>query len=330
MNSLNQKMRIMMVVGDLCSESNPSFQPFVRSQIESVADLGHDVEIFNIQGPDAWYHYATKGSKLYRRAREFEPHVVHSHYSYCAFTAMISLPHPQVISFMGDDVLGDFTMNGARTLRSYLHLPVAWIPQLFARQIIVKSAEMVPYIRHPNVHVVPNGIDYDTFYPMEKETARRDIGLDGDANYIIFPGDIHDERKRFALAREACAILRERYGIDNEILHMRTRPQRELNRYFNASDVMVFTSWSEGSPNVIKEAMATNLPIVSVPVGDVEDVIGGTRGCYVVNDDPEAIAAHLAQALKTKERTNGRHDIQWLRIENVAKRLETIYRAAIQ
>ena len=321
-------MRILMVVADLCSDTNPSFQPFVKSQIDSIIKLGHDVEIFNIKGPDAWYHYATKAPQLYRRAKEFRPHVVHSHYSYCAFTSMISIFYPQVISFMGDDVLGDFAMNGTRTLRSYLHLPIAWIPQHFARQIIVKSKEMVQHIKHPHVNVVPNGIDYGTFYPIEKLNARREIGLDAKANYIIFPGDINDERKRFSLAKEACVILSERYGIENEVLHMRTRPQRELNLYFNASDVMVFTSWSEGSPNVVKEAMATNLPIVSVRVGDVEDVIGRTRGCHVVVDDPRVIASHLAKVLQTKGRTNGRSDIEWLKIENIAKRLETIYRAA--
>ena len=319
-----------MVVADLCSEAKPSFQPFVKSQIDSIRALGHIVVVFNIQGPEAWYHYATKAPQLYRYARVFRPHVVHSHYSYCAFTALTTLPCPQVISFMGDDVLGDFRDNGSRTIRSYLHLPIAWLPQTLANQVIVKSKEMVSFVRHPRVHVVPNGISFETFFPVEKSIARRRLHLKDDANYIIFPGDIADERKRFSLARTACSILRERFGIEHQILHMRTKPQSELNLYFNSSDAMVFTSWSEGSPNVVKEAMATNLPIVSVMVGDVEEIIGRTEGCYVVQDDPEVIASHLARVIQAGQRTRGREDIAWLRSDNVAKRIESIYRAAIR
>ena len=53
----------------------------------------------------------------------------------------------------------------------------------------------------------------------------------------------------------------------------------------NAADALVLASHSEGSPNAIKEAMAVNLPVITVDVGDAVDVIGATEGCYVVPRD---------------------------------------------
>lgn len=314
-----------MVVADLASEENPAFQPFVKSQIQSIMDLGHDVRIFNIKGPDAWYHYISKMPALFKVARDFKPQIVHSHFSYCGFTALASLPYPQVISFMGDDVLGDFRENGRKTLRSYVHKPFAWIPTRFASQIIVKSREMRDYVVHPYVNVIPNGVDFGVFFPMDKGVARQKLGLKEEGKYIIFPGDINDGRKRFSLAKVASEILRSRFRLDHDLLAMRAKSQSELNLYFNAVDAMVFTSWSEGSPNVIKEAMASNTPIVSVDVGDASDVIGNTKNCFVVRDSPDEIALFLYKIIESGDRSDGRVTVSDLELGHVAERLERVY-----
>ena len=329
-NRNHNRLKILMVVADLPSKKDPSFQPFVKSQIQSIIELGHEVQICNIKGPDAWHHYFTTAPDLFRQARSFKPDVVHSHFSYCAFTALSTLPFPQVVSFMGDDLLGDFKENGRKTVRSYVHKPIAWLVILATSQVIVKNKEMAEYVRHPYVNVIPNGVDFKVFYPIDKETARQKLNLNTDRRYIIFPGDIKDETKRFSLANAACKILRSRYKLDHDLLIMRTKPQNELNFYFNAADAMVFTSWSEGSPNVIKEAMACNTPLVSVFVGDVEDVIANTKNCFVVQDNPEIIARHLYQVLESGERSNGRDTVGHLALRKVARRVERVYYKAIQ
>ena len=51
--------------------------------------------------------------------------------------------------------------------------------------------------------------------------------------------------------------------------------------YLNCADVLVLASLFEGSPTVIKEALACNIPIVSVDVGDVKEVIDNIQGCYI-------------------------------------------------
>ena len=54
----------------------------------------------------------------------------------------------------------------------------------------------------------------------------------------------------------------------------------------NACDALLFVSMYEGSPNIVKEALACNLPIVSVAVGDVAERLEGVAGCTCRSADP--------------------------------------------
>jgi teichuronic acid biosynthesis glycosyltransferase TuaC len=97
----------------------------------------------------------------------------------------------------------------------------------------------------------------------------------------------------------------------------------------NACDVLVLTSDFEGSPMVVKEAMATNLPVVSVRVGDVPDLIGTTPGCALAERDPADIAAKLVAVLRERQRTDGRDRIDYLHHDRTARRVLEVYRRAI-
>jgi len=98
----------------------------------------------------------------------------------------------------------------------------------------------------------------------------------------------------------------------------------------NACDVLVLVSDGEGSPMVIKEAMACNLPIVSVPVGDVPEVLGNTEGCYLCTQEPQDVAEKLELALRRGKRTNGRKTISHLEIGAISRRIITVYRNVLK
>jgi teichuronic acid biosynthesis glycosyltransferase TuaC len=90
--------------------------------------------------------------------------------------------------------------------------------------------------------------------------------------------------------------------------------------------VVLLTSLWEGSPNVIKEAMACNTPIVSTDVGDVKEIIGKTEGCFITSFDPEDVSDKIKKALEFGKRTTGREDIKHLESGVVAKRIIAIYK----
>ena len=107
--------------------------------------------------------------------------------------------------------------------------------------------------------------------------------------------------------------------------------------YMNAADCLLLTSDSEGSPNVIKEAMACNCPIVTTDVGDVRERLVNLEGCYIVHDNDcrftdtkhaaELIATELQKALAFSKRTDGYQRIldDKLEISQIAKRILDVY-----
>ena len=97
----------------------------------------------------------------------------------------------------------------------------------------------------------------------------------------------------------------------------------------NAADVLVLASLFEGSPNAVKEAMAVNLPVVTVEVGDTADLIGPTEGCYLVPRDAEAIAARIVEVCQRGARTAGREWIARLSMERVARQIVDLYQTVV-
>jgi glycosyltransferase involved in cell wall biosynthesis len=99
-----------------------------------------------------------------------------------------------------------------------------------------------------------------------------------------------------------------------------------------AANCLLLTSKTEGSPQVIKEAMACGCPIVSVDVGDVAERVSGVEGCYVVRTrEPKDIAEALLKAIAFKGKTKGRERIQEMGLSNdqVAERLMAIYQSLV-
>ena len=175
---------------------------------------------------------------------------------------------------------------------------------------------------------MPYGILIETLKPIDKNTSRNKLGLNQEDKLVLFCSKFSREGKNAPLAFSAVGLL-----DDVKLLELTGNyTKEEMNYLFNAVDVCLMTSISEGSPQFIKEAMACNCPIVSVNVGDVKEVIAHTEGCYVSDTyKKEEIAEKIKMALQFGKRTTGRERIfeMGLDTKSVSEKLMQIYNQAV-
>lgn len=180
------------------------------------------------------------------------------------------------------------------------------------------------------VAVVPSGVDLQRFRPMAKVAARLRMGWSPEEKVVVFNAGFDAIRKRLDLAEAAIRMARQWCGdIRFEVLDG-SETQERMPFYLNAADCLLMTSDREGSPNMVKEAIACNLPVVSVDVGDVKERLANVRPSRIVGRDPVEIGRALADVLQRPERSNGYEVIQDVSSENVAERVMAVYREAVR
>jgi glycosyltransferase involved in cell wall biosynthesis len=176
--------------------------------------------------------------------------------------------------------------------------------------------------------VIPSGLDLERFQVIPQVEARRYLGLARDRRLVLFVGSPTSTRKRYPLAQQAVAIVTR--SLPAELVLGWAVPHDQIPYFMNACDALVFTSRQEGSPNVVKEALACNLPVVSVAVGDVPERLRGITGCEVCGDDqPETIAAALVRTLRRGERTTSREVVRALDERNITQRVIGVYHSVL-
>ena len=219
-------------------------------------------------------------------------------------------------------------ISGKMTLLGRINILLSRLLQYFVDEIIVKSDNLLEKLDASlSVSVVPNGVNFNTFRSMDKAECRKKLGLNKHNKIVLFLGKTDDPRKNYSLAQSSIEYLNSYSNrkINIELVAPNSIAPEEVPVYMNASDVLLQTSLWEGSPNVIKEAMACNIPIVSTDVGDVNKVIIDTKGCFLTEFDSESIGHAIDNAISFNSRTLGRNDIKHLRSERVAETIKSIY-----
>lgn len=324
-------MRVLAVTHELPTTASPRTKTWasVARQIESIRASGLEVEVLEVKGKPK-LKYAPALAAVVRRAGEFD--LVHAHYGYCGWLARMQLTKPVVISFMGSDLLGTADSSGRATVASRAVVMIdRWLARTVAA-VIVKSAAMAATIAPVRAHVIPNGVDLELFRPASKRDARAELAWDETRNYVLFPGAPENPRKAFPLAQAAVEHASAEIGSRVELVPLWDVAPERVPLLMNACDALVMTSHWEGSPNAIKEAMASDLPVISVPVGDVPQLLRDVTNCAVCPRDPFALGSALSQILRRGEATNGRSMIRQrgLSLENVAQRVIRIYEDVLQ
>jgi len=324
-------MRVLFVTNMWPYEARPWYGTFIRTQAESLQRLGVDLDVMPIAGYERRRVYLDAARAMPRRARGgFD--VVHAHYGHSAAVARLQRSAPLVVSYCGDDLLATPNADGTTTLRSRVEAEVFRQLAHVAAATITKSAEMearLPRSRRARNHVIPNGVDLDRFEPLPRQVARERLAWPSDERVVLFAGDPAIPRKNYALAEAACAVA-ARSVPELRLRVASGHPPSEMPVLMSAADALVLTSLTEGSPNVVKEAMAAALPVVSVPVGDVPERLGGVEGCVVAPPEAGALGAGLADVVRRDRAPAARAAVEPLSLENVGRRVLTVYEEVLK
>ena len=304
-------MRVLMLTNMYPHEADPSFGTFVFEQVRALRAAGVEVDSLFVNGRASRANYLQAYPRLWRQLACVSYDLIHAHYVFSGWVARAQWRLPIVQSFHAPGQM--------ETYQGWLCRRLA--PLVDA--VIVTSEDHKARLGFADARVVPCGVDLDLFALQDRDEARAALGWDPTKKVVAWVGDPRPE-KRLDLAYATHDLLSQRH--QDTVLRVVSKVRHEeIPTYMNAADLLLLTSDHEGSPLVIKEAMACNLPIVSTAVGDVPEVIAAVDGCFLAEQTPESLAEQVDRALSFGRRTRGREAIQHLQTSGEARRILAIY-----
>jgi glycosyltransferase involved in cell wall biosynthesis len=290
---------------------------FVKEQLNSIRDVepGLELDVLWIDGHASRFNYVLGIRRIRRRTRKNRYDLVHAHYGLTGAAAILAGASPLVVTFHGSDA--GFSRWQTR---------VSKLVAGRAECLIGVSPRMRSALGRSDLTVIPCGVDLTLFRRIPRDLARHRLGMDHAGPLILFPADPGIPVKGFQLFKEILLELRRRRP------NVRWRPIHGVNReevptLLSAADALVMTSLAEGSPMVVKEALACDLPCVSVDVGDVGSVLATVPHCQVTRRDPVAMADTIETILAGGHRAPGRDRVRQLGLDSqtVARRVVALY-----
>lgn len=308
-------MRILFVTNQYPTPETPGDGPALAQQRDALVARGHEVDVFWFNSVrNRWLYLSSLPRVAWRAGVRHRYDVVHAHYgSWCGWVARMQWRSPLLVTFRGSDVLAPAERPATMALRR-------WIDGA-----VVMSEEMRRSLGRPDAEVVPYGIDTGLFHPGDRAAARAALGLDPDAPLVLFPYSPHRPEKRFDLVTAAMEKVRAELP-DAQLLALVGQPHERVATHMQACDALVLASDTEGSPVAVREALACALPVVSVDVGDVAEVLGPIQPGNIVGRDPAQIADRLIPVLRSRERLSDEVAASVFSVDQAAERVEAIYR----
>jgi len=302
---------------------------YSRRQATSLSKLDLEIHPFFLRSrtsPLPWI----KGLRSLKSAiRQFRPHLIHAQYgTVTAVTCALSSSLPLVVSFRGSDLNPS---PGTPWWRSKIGRWLSLWAARRASQIIYVSAGLKSGFKpsRDRAHTIPSGVNLDAFCPMPQDECRAKLGWRQDEKIAVFNAGTNPIGKCQDLAESATKAAQSRIGDIRLHIFDGTTPPDMMPIYLNAANCLLMTSAYEGSPNVIKEALACGLPIVSVNVGDVEQRLAGVEPSIIVKRDSQAFGNAIADIIQDRRRSNGRERVQGLDEKRIARQVREVYHLAL-
>ena len=289
--------------------------PFIEEQVNSLKKLEVEFDYFLIKG---------KGIKAYiksyfryiKKIWRSDYDLIHAHYGFSGLMASCQFIKPVITTFHGSDI---------NIIKNRKYSKTAYIFSRFSIFVDINMPEKIGAKR--KFAIIPCGTDINIFYALEKEFCRQKLNIAKDIKIALFSAGFNEQSKNYPLAKIACEGINEL-----TLLELKGFSRDKVNLLLNACELLLVTSVTEGSPQIIKEAMACNCPIISTDVGDVKIRIKGVENCYITSFNSEEISEKIQCVLSLDKRTNGRIKLveEELDMGSVAKKIFNIYKFIIK
>ncbi len=308
---INKKLKVLIV----CSKNSGQISPFITEQAEALIQTDKvEIDYFSIENK-GWKGYLKSRKHLLLKIKQFKPDLVHAHFGLSGLLANLQRIVPVITTYHGCDI----NKASLRVLSIF--------PLLFSKFNIFVSEKQLKKVSLivGKFMVLPCGIHFSNFYPIDKLEARKELGWSVEQKAILFSSNFSRPEKNPTLAIEAMKLLK-----DFELIELKGFTRREVCLVMNACDAGLLTSTREGSPMFIKELMACKRPIVSTNVGDVAELISNIEGCEIVNFEVSEVAKAISKVSLFKRVEYPTESYNKIDNINVAQTLLKIYQTAVK
>ena len=309
-----EALKVLIVTKLYPTTDRPFICQFVKEQVESMRECCPDltIDVRVIEGDRPRWGYLREMLFLPAAVKKGGYDIVHAHFG-LTLVSMLFVRVPVVVTFHGSDLLVNPTKVVSRLLAP------------MASKVIVVSQKLKASLGYGEV--IPCGIQVNDFALPSIYGNKHHPRIPGEFK-ILFPSDPARKVKGYGLFQAVCKELKRR-GNKVEEVHLVNIDRSKVQEIYWNCDVMLLTSLSEGSPTVIKEAIAAKLPFVSVDVGDVNEWAALVAfGVVVPNRDPKTTADAVTTLLARIENRillDNSSCLKAMNIANVAKRVRRVY-----
>ena len=311
-------VRVLVVTNLYPTARRPALGPFVRDQVDALRSLDDiEVDLHSFDPPGGIRPYLKESVALARRYRGSDYDVVHSHYGLTGFCALaVRGARGHAVTFHGDDLRLAKVAPISRLVARLSDLP-ATVSGGLARS---EAPALGGPGRRRRVAVLPCGIDLERLRPIPRADARRELGLDQDARYLLFPADPARPEKRVDRARQLVPD-----GV--ELIHYDDTPPERVPLYINAANAVLVTSEREGFGLAPLEALACDVPVLATDVGIAPLALAGIPGTLCAPFERDAWLRALTPHLDEDDpRVHGRGRATLFGSRRMAERVACAYR----
>jgi glycosyltransferase involved in cell wall biosynthesis len=267
-------MKVLIV----CSFNSGSVSPFIQDQVESLRRSDVIVDYYLISGKGI-FGYLSNVFSYHKKIKDFRPDIIHAHFGLTGLFACFQFGTPLVITYHGSDI----------NIKSNLFL--SKLAMSIASKNVFVSNSLLCLAKIKGGVVIPCGVDFNVFKPMDKQSSREKLDFKDSEKYVLFSSSFTRSVKNSSLALETADSLK-----NVTLIELKGFSRDKVALLMNASDACLSTSFTEGSPQFIKEALCCNAKVVSTRVGDLNEYASDLAGFYYTNFDVDSCIDALNHA----------------------------------